>query len=58
MRSGHTFTPTPDGRYVIAETEYQYAPSHESLIYNQHLDGAGKEYPHGQLVRGQQTGVI
>ncbi len=23
---GHTFTPTPDGRYVIAETEYQYAP--------------------------------
>ncbi|HXV62756.1 MAG TPA: hypothetical protein VEK15_18805 [Vicinamibacteria bacterium] len=26
VRSGHTFTPTPDGRYVIAETEYQYAP--------------------------------
>ena len=23
---GHTFTPTSDGRYVIAETEYQYAP--------------------------------
>jgi hypothetical protein len=23
---GHTFTPTPDGRYVVAETEYQYAP--------------------------------
>jgi len=23
---GHTFTPTPDGRYVIGETEYQYAP--------------------------------
>jgi len=23
---GHTFTPTPDGRYVIAESEYQYAP--------------------------------
>jgi hypothetical protein len=23
---GHTFTPSPDGRYVIAETEYQYAP--------------------------------
>lgn len=23
---GHTFTPTPDGRFVIAETEYQYAP--------------------------------
>ena len=22
---GHTFTPTPDGRYVIAESEYQYA---------------------------------
>ena len=22
----HTFTPTPDGRYVIAEMEYQYAP--------------------------------
>jgi hypothetical protein len=23
---GHTFTPSPDGRYVIAESEYQYAP--------------------------------
>ena len=26
VRNGHTFTPTSDGRYVIAETEYQYAP--------------------------------
>jgi len=26
IRSGHTFTPTPDGNYAIAETEYQYAP--------------------------------
>lgn len=26
VRRGHTFTPTPDGRYVVAETEYQYAP--------------------------------
>ena len=26
VTSGHTFTPSPDGRYVIAETEYQYAP--------------------------------
>jgi len=26
INSGHTFTPTPDGRYVVAETEYQYAP--------------------------------
>ena len=23
---GHTFTPTPDGRYAVAEAEYQYAP--------------------------------
>jgi len=23
---GHTFTPTPDGRYAVSETEYQYAP--------------------------------
>ncbi len=23
---GHTFTPTPDGRFAVAETEYQYAP--------------------------------
>ena len=22
----HTFTPTPDGRYAVGETEYQYAP--------------------------------
>jgi hypothetical protein len=22
----HTFTPTPDGKYAVAETEYQYAP--------------------------------
>ena len=26
IQSGHTFTPSPDGRYVIAESEYQYAP--------------------------------
>ena len=26
VRSGHTFTPTPDGKYAIAETEYLYAP--------------------------------
>jgi len=26
VKNGHTFTPTPDGRYVVAETEYQYAP--------------------------------
>ncbi len=23
---GHTFTPSPDGRYAIGETEFQYAP--------------------------------
>ncbi len=23
---GHTFTPSPDGRYVVGETEYRYAP--------------------------------
>ena len=23
---GHTFTPSPDGRYAVAETEYQFAP--------------------------------
>ncbi len=26
VSSGHTFTPSPDGRYVVAETEYQFAP--------------------------------
>ncbi|MSR05718.1 MAG: hypothetical protein EXR93_01405 [Gemmatimonadetes bacterium] len=26
MTGGHTFTPTPDGRYAVAESEYQYAP--------------------------------
>ena len=26
VNRGHTFTPSPDGRYVIAETEYQFAP--------------------------------
>lgn len=26
VKSGHTFTPSPDGRYAVAETEYQYAP--------------------------------
>ena len=26
MSGGHTFTPTPDGRYAVAESEYQYAP--------------------------------
>ncbi len=23
---GHTFTPSPDGRYAVTETEYKYAP--------------------------------
>ena len=23
---GHTFTPSPDGRYIVAETEFQYQP--------------------------------
>ena len=23
---GHTFTPSPDGRFVVAESEYQYSP--------------------------------
>ena len=22
----HTFTPSPDGRYAVTETEYQYTP--------------------------------
>jgi hypothetical protein len=26
VSNGHTFTPDPLGRYVVAETEYQYAP--------------------------------
>ena len=26
VRRGHTFTPGPNGRYVIAEAEYQWAP--------------------------------
>ncbi len=26
VSSGHTFTPTPDGRYAVTETEYQFAP--------------------------------
>ncbi len=26
VRFGHTITPSPDGRYVVAETEYQFAP--------------------------------
>ena len=26
VRRGHTFTPSPDGRYAVAETEYRYAP--------------------------------
>jgi hypothetical protein len=26
LTSGHTFTPTPDGRYAVTELEYQYAP--------------------------------
>ena len=26
VERGHTFTPSSDGRYVVAETEYRYAP--------------------------------
>ncbi len=26
LANGHTFTPTPDGRYAVLESEYRYAP--------------------------------
>ncbi len=26
LQNGHTFTPTPDGRYAVLESEYRYAP--------------------------------
>jgi hypothetical protein len=26
IANGHTFTPTPDGKFAVAETEYQFAP--------------------------------
>jgi hypothetical protein len=26
VAAGHTFTPTPDGKYAVTETEYQWAP--------------------------------
>ncbi|GMR12928.1 MAG: hypothetical protein BMS9Abin29_1123 [Gemmatimonadota bacterium] len=26
VNNGHTFTPSPDGRFAVGETEYQYAP--------------------------------
>ena len=26
VRFGHTVTPSPDGRYIVAETEYRHAP--------------------------------
>jgi hypothetical protein len=26
VTGGHTFTPTPDGKYAVTESEYQYAP--------------------------------
>jgi len=26
ITSGHTFTPTPDGKFAVTEAEYQYAP--------------------------------
>ena len=26
ITGGHTFTPSPDGRYVVAEAEYEFAP--------------------------------
>jgi len=26
VQYGHTVTPSPDGRYIVAETEYRYAP--------------------------------
>ncbi len=40
VRSGHTFTPGPRGRYVIAETEYQYAPL-RIFDLQEALDGEG-----------------
>jgi hypothetical protein len=41
MRNGHTFTVTPDGRYGILETEYQYAPL-RIVDLKEGLDGAVK----------------
>src|SRR5258708_12187347 len=26
LQNGHTFTPTPDGRYAVLQSEYRYAP--------------------------------
>src|SRR6185503_2451897 len=26
LTSGHTFTPSPDGRYAVGELEYEYSP--------------------------------
>ena len=40
VRNGHTFTPGPSGRYVIAETEYQYAPL-RIFDLQEALDGEG-----------------
>ena len=40
---GHTFTPTPDGRYAVAETEYQYAPL-RIFDLKPGLDGTGEDH--------------
>ena len=40
---GHTFTPTPIGRYAVAETEYQYAPL-RIFDLKPGLDGTGEDH--------------
>ena len=41
MSGGHTFTPTPDGRYGILESEYQFAPL-RIIDLKPALDGTAK----------------
>src|SRR6185436_17801627 len=41
MTGGHTFTPTPDGRYGVLESEYQYAPL-RIIDLKPALDGTAK----------------
>ena len=46
VSGGHTFTPSPDGRYVVAETEYQFAPLRifdlEEALDQQAADGQAR----------------
>ena len=56
MDIAHTFTPSPDGRYAVTETEYQYTPLRD-LGSRARPDGQDAEHRPRRSAPGRPTGA-